>query len=107
MSGSSRHINLLERRFRMFIRNSLLTLLLCLPGMASTAFYNGDPSLLGPTGGNFLDCANCRGSSLHIYDDLTLSVDYSITDLSGAWELLSANDTNIPTSAYWEIRSGI
>jgi len=75
--------------------------------MASTAFYNGDPSLLGPNGGNFLDCANCRGSSVHIFDDLTLSVDYSITDLSGAWELLTANDTNIPTSAYWEIRSGI
>lgn len=81
--------------------------MLCLPAGAATIFSNGDPDGSGPNGGNFLDCSTCRGANVRVYDNFALSSATTITGLFGSWELLTANDKNLPVSAQWEIRTGL
>lgn len=75
---------------------------------ATTVFYNGDYATSGPNGGNYLDCNNCRGSGLFVYDNFSVnSTAITLTEIYGTWIINNVNAGFIPTAAYWAIRTGV
>ncbi|WP_162179991.1 PEP-CTERM sorting domain-containing protein [Bryobacter aggregatus] len=85
----------------------LIVMLASLPGAGATLFDNGTPSMSLPNGGNFLDCSLCRSpAGLHIYDNFTIvGESWNVNELFASW--LYIFSTELPTTADWEIRTGI